>query len=209
MPSVIPAHAAIRARLKDSAAHAWKLNGRLECVIAVKSSSGQGGFHGTIDHSQPPWCASVAHAIMDLHARSRDAEACLRIALKLPKRERGGSGGNTKLALESIVRLAHGADDSYVISNVKWMEAWSRQALMALNVAEPLRRLPRVEGEPERKCPFCGNRTLRMLSVKGTIKCLDKECRDAKGNRPVAHLKYSEFTKQLELIWQDNVVGLP
>src|SRR5216684_1843952 len=99
MPAVIPVHIALRAKLKDSVNHALTLNDRLEAVIAVTSSDASGGFHGKIDFSRPPWCAAVANAIMDLHAQSRDAEACLRISLKLPKRERGGSGNNTRIAL--------------------------------------------------------------------------------------------------------------
>src|SRR6266704_1656463 len=209
MPPVIPAHVAIRVKLKDSVEHAWKLNGRLECVIAVKSQGSHGGFHGKIDHSQPPWCAAVAHAIMDLHARSRDAEACLRISLKLPPRERGGSSVNTGKALHSIVALAQGAQDAMVISNTRWLEGWSRKASIALGDSEISRRLPRIEGQKERVCPFCENRTLRMLPLKGVIKCLNKDCKDEEGRKPEAHLKYSAFTKQLELIWQDNIVGLP
>jgi hypothetical protein len=210
MPPVIPVHVAIRSRLKDSVDHALKLNDKLECVIAVKSSSGSGGgFHGKIDHSQPPWCASVAHAIMDLHAQSRDAEACLRLSLRLPKRDRGGSGANTRKALESVLRLCQGAHDDMVISNTRWLEGWSRKASIALGDTEIPRRLPRIEGQKEPACPFCENHTLRMLPLKGIIKCLNKDCKDEEGRKPKANLKYSEFTRQLELIWQDNIIGLP
>jgi len=207
MPPVIPAHVAIRTRLKDSAQHAWKLNERLECVIAVKSQTGQGGFHGKIDHSQPPWCASVAHAIMDLHARSRDAEACLRISLRLPKRERGGSNGNTLRALENIVRLSQGAQDSYVISNTKWLDGWSRKASIALNETELPRRLPRVEGSPEPPCPWCRGRTLRMFPLHGTVKCLNPECKDEEGRKPLARLEF--FEQEMVLRWQDDIIGIP
>jgi len=207
MPPIIPAHVAIRTRLKDSAQHAWKLNERLECVIAVKSQTGQGGFHGKIDHSQPPWCAAVAHAIMDLHARSRDAEACLRISLRLPRRERGGSNGNTLRALENIVRLSQGAQDSYVISNTKWLDGWSRKASIALNETELPRRLPRIEGSPEPPCPWCQGRTLRMFPLHGTVKCLNPECKDEEGRRPVARLEF--FEQEMVLRWQDSIIGVP
>src|SRR5271166_2316082 len=155
MPAAIPVHIALRSRLKDSVNHALALNERLEKVIAVKSRTSSGGFHGKIDFSQPPWSAGVAHAIMDLHAQSRDMEACLRISLRLPKRERGGSGNNTRIALENVVRLSEGADDHIVKANTRWLEGWERRALIALNVTEAPRRLPRREGFPEPKCPFC------------------------------------------------------
>src|SRR5271154_3369208 len=178
MPAVIPVHVALRSRLKDSVNHAIVLNDRLECVIAVKSQNPSGGFHGKIDFSQPPWCAAVANAVMDLHAGSRDAEACLRIALKLPKRPRGGSSGNTRIALENVVRLSQGASDSYVKSNPRWLDGWSRKASRALNETETPRRLPRVEGQKEPVCPWCKNHTLRMLPLYGIIKCMNPECKD-------------------------------
>ena len=209
MPAVIPVHVALRSKLKDSVNHALTLNERLELVIAVKSSNPGSGFHGKIDFSQPPWCASVAHAIMDLHAQSRDAEACLRIALRLPKRQRGGSSHNTRVALENVVRLSTAASDDSVKGNTRWLDGWNRKASIALNETETPRRLPRVEGKPEPPCPFCKNRTLRMLPLKGMIKCINPECKDDKDRSPKAELKYSEFTKDLQLTWQDNVVGLP
>jgi|SRR5882724_1825404 len=208
MPAVIPAHVAIRSRLKDSAQYAWKLNGKLECVIAVKSQSGGGGgFHGKIDHSQPPWCAAVAHAIMDLHARSRDAEACVRLSLRLPKRDRGGSSANTRIALENLVRLCHGAEDHLVVSNTRWLDGWSRKASIALNETELPRRLPRMEGAPEPPCPWCHSRTLRMFPLYGTVKCLNPECKDEQGRRPVARLEY--FEQEMVLRWQDDIIGVP
>jgi hypothetical protein len=68
MPAVIPVHTALRSRLKDSVNHALALNVRLEKMIAVKSRTPDGGFHGKIDFSQPPWSAGAANAMMDLHA---------------------------------------------------------------------------------------------------------------------------------------------
>lgn len=209
MPAVIPVHVALRSRLKDSVSHALSLNDRLEKVIAVKSRDASGGFHGKIDFSSPPWCAAVANVIMDLHAQSRDTEACLRISLKLPKRPRGGSSSNTRIALENLVKLSEGADDDAVRKNIRWLESWSRRAGIALSETEMPRRLPRIEGRKEPPCPFCKCRTLRMLPLEGIIRCMDKDCKDEEGRRPLAYLKYSRFTKQMELIWQDNIVGIP
>ena len=209
MPAVIPVHVALRSKLKDSVQHALALNERLKRVVAVKSRTASGGFHGKIDFSQPPWHAPVANAIMDLHAQSREAEGCLRASQKLPYRERGGSDGNTKLAMEAILRLSEAADDGSVKANTKWIEGWSRKASIALCETEAPRKLPRLEGEKERKCPFCECCTLRMLPLHGKIKCCNPECKDDEGRKPSAKLEYSEVAKDLVLVWQDSAVGLP
>ena len=207
MPAVIPVHTALRSRLKDSVSHAIILNDRLELVIAVKSRNNSGGFHGKIDFSQPPWYAAVAHAIMDLHAQSRDMEACLRISLRLPARPRGGSDNNTRIALESVLRLSEGADDGSVKANTRSLDSWSRKASIALNETEVPRRLPRLEGQPEPPCPWCKNHTLRMLPLYGTIKCMNPECKDEEARKPVAKLEY--FEHEFVLRWQDGIMGLP
>lgn len=209
MPATIPVHVALRSELKDSAQHALGLNTRLESLIAVKSRTAGGGFHGKIDFSQPPWHSPVANAIMDLHAQAREAEGCLRVSLRLPCRVRGGSGGNTVRAMEAILRLAESADDGLVRSNVKWMESWSRKASITLGETEAPRRLPRAEGSRESPCPFCKKRTLRMLPLEGKVWCVNPVCKDEKGNKTAAHLEYSPFLGDLVLLWMDNEVGLP
>lgn len=207
MPAVIPVHVALRSRLKDSVSHALSLNDRLEKVVAVKSRDASGGFHGKIDFSQPPWCAAVANVIMDLHAQSRDMEACLRISLKLPVRPRGGSSDNTRVALENVLRLSEGADDGSVKQNTRTLDSWGRKAKMALNETESPRRLPRIEGQKEPACPWCKNHTLRMLPLYGTIKCMNPDCKDEEDRKPVAKLEY--FEQEFVLRWQDDIIGIP
>ena len=207
MPAVIPVHVALRTRLKDSVSHALILNERLERVIAVKTRGNSSGFHGKIDFSQPPWNAAVASAIMDLHAQSRDMEACLRISLQLPKRPRGGSGNNTRIALENVLRLSEGATDGSVKDNTRSLDSWSRRASVALNEREVPRRLPRIEGQKEPSCPWCKNHTLRMLPLYGTIRCMNPECRDEQDRKPIAKLEY--FEAEFVLRWQDDIIGLP
>ena len=133
----------------------------------IQSNPGS-GFHGKIDFSQPPWCASVAHAIMDLHAQSRDAEACLRIALRLPKRQRAGSSHNTRVALESVVRLSTARGDDSVKGNAPVARRVEQESQHRPGMRpRPPEGSPGVEGVPEPPCPFCKNRTLRMLPSKG------------------------------------------
>jgi len=209
MPVIIPAHVALRSKLKDEVHHALVLNERLENIIAVKSRINLEGFHGKLGHGPPPWNAGAANAIMDLHAGVRDVEACLRISLKLPKRFRGGSSDNTRAALENVVRLAEGADDHIVAVSTRWLGGWCRKASVALGEAETPRRLPRIEGQKEAVCPFCECHTLRMLPLYGSIKCISPDCKDDEGRKPSAKLEYSEHVGDWLLRWQDGIAGVP
>ena len=167
MPAVIPVHVALRSELKESVQHAVKRDVRLEALIACKPSKPGGGFHGKSDFSQPPWYAPVAHSHLDLHSLSRKLEKELRMELRLPKRERGGSSLNTRKALEAVSRHCEGVCDYAVRYSTRELEKWSRRASIALEITEAPRKLPRSEGHPEAACPFCENRTLRILPIEG------------------------------------------
>lgn len=211
MPKAIPAHIALRATLRDSVSHSLTLNIQLETVIAVKPTQ-QGNFHGKVDFSQPPWHAPVANAITDLHALSREMEAWLRLSQGLPRRERGGSSENTRKALENVIRLSEAAQDGTVKDHTRQLDRWGRQANAALGESEMPKKLPRQPGEPERKCPFCGNHTLRMLPLQLNpsgehVKCMNGNCKDDDGNRPFARVEY--FQSEWVLRWQDGVIGTP
>jgi hypothetical protein len=204
MPAVIAAHIEIREALRDSAERAIALNERLERLIAVRSSQPSGGFHGKIDFSQPPWNASVANAVMDLHAQARKTERVLRHELGLPRRARGNSSANTVLALRSVVRLCEKAEDHVVRLTTRELEKWSRRALMALGEAEVPKRLPRHPGQPEPLCPLCNGSTLRMLALKGTIRCISPSCKDENGKRLTARMEYSTLAADWVLVWSDQ-----
>jgi hypothetical protein len=208
VPQVIPQHIALRSRLKDSVTHAVSVCETLEMVIAVKPSS-PGRFHGKVDHSQPPWYSPVANAIMDLHALARDMEGKVRLMQGLPLRERGGSDGNTRIALDAILRHAEATDDGHVQEMTREIENWSRRAKNALGITEPPVRLPRSEGENDPVCPFCGAHTLRMIPIRGMIFCIDKDCRDEEGRKPKAELVFSPNVGEILLTWQDGISGIP
>jgi hypothetical protein len=209
MPAVIPVHVAIRETLKDSVGHAITLDSRLELLIAERPSRPSGNFHGKIDFSSPPWHAPVAHCHFDLHALSRKLERDLRSELNLPRRYRGGSSSNTPKALHAVNRLAQGADDFIVRLSTKELEKWSRRASIALELTEAPKKLPRLPKEPERPCPWCKNRTLRILPLKGEIYCVNPACKDEEGRKPKASLEYSSVANDLVLVWQDNLIGTP
>lgn len=209
MPAEIPVHTAIRVDLKDSVQHAVKLDVRLEALIPCRPWRPSGNFHGKIDFSQPPWYAPIANSHLDLHAISRKLERELRIELGLPQRHRGGSGVNTRKALEAACRLAESADDFIVRLSTKELEKWSRRASIALEDTEIPRRLPRAPGMPEPKCPFCENHTLRSKPLDGEIYCVNPKCKDENGKKPKAVMEYSKIAADWVMVWQDGISGVP
>ena len=210
MPAVTPANIEIRKGLRDIVHHSVRLNDQLESVIMVKIKQ-QGGFHGKISHSPPPWYTPVANAVLDLHALARKLESSLRYELNLPARNRGGSGENTIRALRAIPRLCEGTDDYAVHLCTKELRKWSSRAEISLNLREMPQRLPRSPGNPEPACPMCKNRTLRMwsqdLDGRGNIRCLNPACRDENGSRTSAQLEF--FHGEFVFRWQDGIIGNP
>jgi hypothetical protein len=133
----------------------------------------------------------------------------MRWELVLPQRPRGNSNANTRKALEAVCQLSEGTDDFMVRVCTKELEKWSRRASIALELTEVPKRLPRNPGTPEAACPFCHNHTLRMRSLEGKIYCVNPGCKDDEGRKPEARMEYSPVTGNWEVVWQDNIVGLP
>lgn len=210
MPKTIPRETVIRGQLEDTVNHAIRLNQLLEHLIAVKPRQPSGGFHGKIDFSQPPWYAPVANAITDLHALAREAEENIRYAVRLPHRPRGSSDRNTALALGSLITHSQQLDDFTVRRYTRELEKWARTAKTALAITELPKRLPRIPGQPEPRCPFCSRHTLRSSPLDGQIWCIDKTCTDGNGNRPRARMEFSRMHNgELVMVWQDGISGVP
>lgn len=183
------------------------LHDRLAAVTHL-GVSGREKRSGRLDHSQPPWSAPVALAQMELHAWVRMREAEWRALAKFPARKRGGSDENTRKALTELQRLAGIADDGSVLSSLRELSKWNRRVRMVLGELELPRRLPRHVGETEPACPFCRMRTLRMWALQGIVRCVNPACKNPEGRKPVARMEWSEFTGQIELVWNDGGVGL-
>lgn len=66
---------------------------------------------------------------------------------------------------------------------------------------------PRLAGERESVCPWCGKDTLRQLAQQGVIFCCDVSCTDEEGRRPRAQLEM--FKGEFVLRWMDGILGTP
>jgi hypothetical protein len=198
-----------RHRLIEVAAESFKASNQLHSVIALKLRQADNQLQGKISHSPPPWNSAAAFAFLELHQLSRELEMRFQLHAKFPVRDRGGSDENTRLALWSLTKLSEKVTDAAVLDAVIQLDKWLSKAKTVLGELEFPQRLPRLPGKQEPNCPFCKHRTLRMFPLRGFIICVTPKCEDDKGRKPRAVMKYSNFTCNWELIWQDNVVGIP
>lgn len=205
MPAVIPKHVQLRTEFRAVITDALNLNTRLEEVVAMKPSVPDSGYHGKVSHSPAPWNSPAGNTILDLHAWVRKNEQFMRTMLNLPVRPRGGSSDNTHTALTNMAKLAEGSTDDIVWMMKQELNAWCRQAGIVLGETEPAKRLPRLTGETEPRCPWCKRDTLRQLAREGKIFCIDITCKDEEGRRPEAQLEY--FKGEMMLRWQDGVLS--
>jgi hypothetical protein len=158
--------------------------------------------------SRPPWNGAAALTVLELHALVRALEKELRDARGLSARLRGSSDANTEAALNAIPDLLTALPVPEGARVLRVLTRWLRGARTVLGDLELPRRLPRVKGAGEPRCPFCTFQTLRMWALEGIVRCLNPVCTDAEGRHPVARMEFSSFTGELELIWQDGGVGL-
>jgi hypothetical protein len=198
---------ALRQQLKEAAEEAVCISKRLLSVITEKNSSAEKRT-GKLDHSQPPWNGAIAHAYLDLHAYARELEALYRLAAGFPARPRGGSDPNTENALKAVLRLAEKVDDKRVADATRMLCTWCNRARMVLGELEPPRRLPRAPGKSEPRCPYCKKMTLRSQLMAGIVRCINPDCRDNDGKRPLAKMEWSEFSNDWVLAWQDGTAGV-
>ena len=201
--------ASCRDRLRDAVSAAIRDHQLLGEAIASQPSQLPSWGSSGKPASKPPWFSAAAYLFYELHRDARLEEQRLRTILSLPFRLRGGSSVNTLKALKLVTSLAEAAGTEPAASAASWLERWHGRAARVLGEASPVAHLPRQPGERERPCPFCRCLTLRFWSLEGRVRCINPGCRDDEGRRPAAVIEYSGFTENLELRWQDNILGLP
>jgi hypothetical protein len=205
-----PVRSNVRERLRAAAADAVSLNQRLERVVATPTSRlGGRGRSGRIDHSQPPWNAPIAHLVLELHALARYLENDLRDLAGMSWLARGGDDANTVFALEALVNLAEVVEDGWLLEPARQLGGWCARSLVVLGDRDLPQHLPRDVGQPEPRCPYCDNLTLRFWASRGEVRCVNPACLDGDRRRPVARMEYSVVSRDWVLAWRDGSVGLP
>lgn len=149
-----------------------------------------------------PWHGPAASLIHDLYAEVRRLEVNLKSSVTgIVGVRRGGSDGNTRMAMRSIVNLSHSVDDQTVLGVLMFIDRWIRQAEAVFNPDRGLHRIPRSPGEEESRCPWCDLPTMRWQPATGIIVCVNPECRNDDGVRPRWQADYRVVGDQLLFAW--------
>lgn len=163
--------------------------------------------HHKVTGSPAPWHAEAAAVLLDIHAGARELEADLkyRVAGRAPE-PRGGSDVNTRSALRSIVRLAEALDDDQVKDAARTVGRWVTTArqLRDIDQADRWEPLPRRPGALPPPCEYCATYSLRWNRRSGEVRCVNGDCRDGDGHRPVARMEIGRLTGTAALVWRDG-----
>lgn len=199
----------LRERLKGSTEQAWKLYCALEAVLPYKEiSKGEPISRQKLTASPIPWHGSAAGLVLDLYAEVRRLEVNLKAQVTgIRGARRGGSDGNTRMAMRSIVNLSFAVDDQTVMGILGFTEGWVRQAQAVFNPDLGLHRLPRNPGEDDMRCPWCEFQTMRWQPATGIIVCINPECRTDKDIRPRWIANYEIVGDQMQFAWEEMHEG--
>jgi len=163
--------------------------------------------HHKVTGSPAPWHAEAAAVLLDIHAGARELEADLkyRVTGRAPE-PRGGSDVNTRSALRSIVRLAEALDDDQVKDAARTVGRWVTTArqLRDIDQADRWEPLPRRPGALPPPCEYCATYSLRWNRRSGEVRCVNGDCRDGDGHRPVARMEIGRLTGTAALVWRDG-----
>lgn len=153
-----------------------------------------------------PWHPEAGNILMAIHAGARDLENEMRYRLNGTTAKRGGSEVNTRKALASVVRLAYALPAPVVEDAANQVAGWVRAARQIHDIDQTDRwvPLPRAPGMMPPPCPYCDTYALRMSRRAGEVRCINPECVDDRGRRPVARMAYGHLTGDAYLAFGDG-----
>lgn len=195
----------LRERLKSSTEYAWRLYCALEVMLPYKEAGhGQPISRQKLTASTIPWHGTAADLIHSFYAEVRRLEVNLKAELTgIRGVRRGGSDGNTRMALQSIINFSHTSDDQIVLGVLGFFDRWIRQAEAVFNPERGLHRLPRSPGEEEARCPWCEYQTMRWQPATGILVCIYPECRTVEGVRPRWIAAYELVGDEMRFTWEE------
>ena len=197
----------VRARLRTTSDHAWRLYCTLELDISHPQAAG--GSQAAISRQRRvvapiPWNTVPAELTLEFAEEIRRFEVHLkeRITGGYPRR-RGLSSANTRLAVDSVVNLCETCDDTTVLGVLSYLATWARRAERYFNPEGGLHRLPRTPGEGEARCPYCQRPTMRWSPNIGVAVCVNPACRNNDGQRPRWSAEFEILGDQLTFRWDE------
>jgi hypothetical protein len=200
----------VRANLAGTTRTSWRLSEHLESLITERVTPEPGPSGGKRKpSSKPPWNSAAADLVFDLRSLARHLEDDLRSRVTGGTVRRGWSDRNTELSLQAITDLSVVAVDSDVAVVLVKLTSWVERARPVVGETEPLRRVPRVHGYVEPRCPWCGYCTLRCKLAAGLVFCINPSCTDQSGRRPQGTVEVGTTVEDVTLRWQDSTCGVP
>lgn len=194
----------LRERLKSSTKTSWKLYCALEVMLPFKEASkGQPISRQKLTTSTIPWHGTAASLIHEFYAEVRRLEVNLAATVTgIRGARRGGSDGNTLMALRAIYNLSHSVDEQTAVGVLGYFDRWNRRAEAVFDPDLGLHRIPRDPGEEEMRCPWCEFQTMRWQPATGIIVCVNPECRTTDGERPRWRAEYEVVGDQMRFTWE-------
>lgn len=193
----------LQERLKNSTESAWRLYCSLEIMLPFKEASkGQPIARQKLTASTIPWHGAAAGLIHEFYSEVRRLEVNLAASITgIRGVRRGGSDGNTRMALRAINNYSASVDDQLILGVLGYLERWIRRAEAVFDPDLGLHRIPRQPGEEELRCPWCEYQTMRWQPASGIIVCVNPECRNTDGVRPRWRADYEVLGDQLQFTW--------
>jgi hypothetical protein len=165
--------------------------------------------HMSSRKSTMPGNTNVLEAVMYAHQAIRETESDLRYAAAGHSgTPRGGSDGNTMVALANIPRLGAGADENTRYQAIRRLRsaALAIERLPAIDEAIDWAPLPRQPGQPPPLCAWCGTYSLRYAVVTGIIRCMFPGCLADDEQPPQGRLDISQTDGSPCIVWRSGWV---
>lgn len=180
------------------------LSGLLPEIVSVADVGTTTGHK--VSGSPAPWHAEAADVLMTIHAGARELENAMRYRITGNARTRGGSDANTRDALAAVVKLAPALPEPIADDAAAQVARWVRQARQVRDIDQADRwvSLPRMPGMLPPPCPYCLTYALRMSRIAGEVRCLNVDCRDDNGRRPIARMQYGRLSGDGMLVFADG-----
>ena len=153
-----------------------------------------------------PWHPEAGHVYMTIHAGARELENEIRYRLNGTLKNRGGSDGNPRAALAAITQLAYALPAEHVEDAAALVGKWVTAARQIRDIDQADRwvPLPRTPGHYPPPCPYCSTYALRMSRRAGEVRCINTECQDGRGRRPVARMAHGLLSGDAYLAFADG-----